>query len=68
MLQAEENRLAFTAADHKEYAEFGTMSWVYMQLLQASFAKMVCNGIAEASHAGGVFDRQEEEKRKAKQR
>jgi hypothetical protein len=29
-VKAEENRLAFTAADHKEYAEFGTMSWVYM--------------------------------------
>lgn len=37
-----------------------------MQLSQVSFAKMVCNGIAEASHAGGVFDRKKEKKRLAR--
>ena len=54
-MKAEQNQLAFTEADHKEYAEFGTMSWVYMQLSQARFAKFVCNGVTEAAHAGGVF-------------
>jgi hypothetical protein len=65
-VKAEENQLAFTEADHREYAEFGPTSWVYMQLSQACFAKHVCHGITEAAHAGGVFDRKEEKARKAR--
>ena len=65
-LKAEENKRAFTAKDHQEYAEFGHISWVYMQLSQACFAKHVCHGITEAAHAGGVFDRKEEKARKAR--
>jgi hypothetical protein len=63
--KAEENQRAFTADDHQEYAEFGHISWVYMQLSQGRFAKYACLGITETAHGSGVFEREQEKNRLA---
>lgn len=65
-VDAENNQREFTEKDHQEYAEFGCISWVYMTLSQLRFAKYACYGIAETTHAGGVFQRQQEKNRLAR--